>query len=91
MRWAEREGPPVSPPERRGFGSTIIDSMVKQTVNGEVQFDYAPSGVTWRLSSPAANALERNALYKNSEPSTRPVSDLAGNPVLRQPPTATVH
>jgi PAS domain S-box-containing protein len=58
MSWTERNGPLVSPPKRRGFGSTVIASMAKQTVDGEVQVDYAPSGLMWRLTCPAANALE---------------------------------
>ena len=86
MSWTESKGPPVSQPKRRGFGSTVIDSMVKQTVNGEVQLDYIPSGVVWNLTCPAENALERNTLHKNSEPPA-----LARNPLLRQPPAPTVH
>jgi PAS domain S-box-containing protein len=58
MSWTERDGPPVSPPERRGFGSTVVDSMAKQSVGGEVNLNYAPSGLMWRLTCPAANALE---------------------------------
>jgi PAS domain S-box-containing protein len=58
MSWTERDGPPVSPPERRGFGSTVIASMAKRTVDGEVELDYAPSGLVWSLTCPAANALE---------------------------------
>jgi two-component sensor histidine kinase len=58
ISWTEPDGPPVSPPEHRGFGNTIIDSMVKRAVDGEVQLDYAPSGVVWRLTCAAANALE---------------------------------
>jgi len=61
MSWTERNGPPVSRPERRGFGSTVIDSMVRATVDGEIELDYAPLGLVWRLTSPAANALERGA------------------------------
>jgi len=91
MSWTERKGPPVSQPKRRGFGSTVIDSMVKQTVNGEVQLDYLPSGVVWNLTCPAANALERNARYKNSKSSTLPAPAPARNPVLRQSPGPTVH
>jgi two-component sensor histidine kinase len=68
MSWTERNGPPVSPPERRGFGSTVVDSMAKLTVGGEVQLDYAPSGLMWRLTCPAANALERRGnREKNSQ------------------------
>jgi PAS domain S-box-containing protein len=58
ISWTERDGPTVSPPERRGFGSTVIASMAKATIGGEVQLDYAPSGVVWRLTCPAANGLE---------------------------------
>jgi PAS domain S-box-containing protein len=59
MSWTERNGPPVSPPERHGFGSTVVGSMVEQSVGGEVEVNYAPSGLIWRLTCPAANALER--------------------------------
>jgi two-component sensor histidine kinase len=68
MSWIECDGPPVSQPKRQGFGSTVIASMAKATVGGEVQLDYAPSGVTWRLTCPAANVVE------SFEPSTRATS-----------------
>jgi PAS domain S-box-containing protein len=56
--WTERDGPPVRPPKRRGFGTAVIESMAKMSVGGKVQFDYAASGIVWRLTCPAANALE---------------------------------
>jgi two-component sensor histidine kinase len=58
MSWAERGGPTVSPPERRGFGTVVMQEMVERTVDGNVDLDYAPSGLAWRLTCPAANALE---------------------------------
>jgi PAS domain S-box-containing protein len=58
MNWTEREGPPVRPPERLGFGTTVIDSMAERTLGGTVELDYAPSGLAWRVTCPAANALE---------------------------------
>ena len=61
MSWTERDGPPVQPPKRRGFGSTVIDSMAKLATDGEVQLDYAPSGLVWHLRCPAPNALETPA------------------------------
>ncbi|HKD26933.1 MAG TPA: PAS domain S-box protein [Xanthobacteraceae bacterium] len=91
MTWTECNGPPVSPPEQRGFGSTVVDSMVKQTLGGEVQLDYLPSGVVWRQTCPAANALEQNARYKNLERSTQPALAPACNPVPRQLPAPTLH
>jgi two-component sensor histidine kinase len=58
ISWTERDGPPVSRPRRRGFGSTVMTTMAERTVDGKVDLDYAPSGVTWRLTCPAANALQ---------------------------------
>jgi hypothetical protein len=37
MNWTESGGPSVRPPERQGFGTTVIDTMVKRTLGGEVQ------------------------------------------------------
>jgi PAS domain S-box-containing protein len=59
MSWTERQGPPVSAPERRGFGTIVMEAMTERSVDGTVDLDYAPSGLTWRLNCPAANALER--------------------------------
>src|SRR5712675_718007 len=58
MSWTERDGPPVSAPKRRGFGTIVMEAMAERSVDGAVDLDYAPSGVTWRLTCPAANALE---------------------------------
>jgi PAS domain S-box-containing protein len=58
MSWTEREGPPVSAPKRRGFGGTVVKAMVEHSVDGRVEDDYAPSGLTWRLTCRAANVLE---------------------------------
>jgi two-component sensor histidine kinase len=58
MSWVEHDGPPVSPPQRRGFGSIVMEHMTARSVNGRIDLEYAPSGVTWRLTCPSANALE---------------------------------
>jgi two-component sensor histidine kinase len=70
MSWTERDGPSVSTPKRRGLGSTVIDSMAKLSVGGEVQLDYAPSGLMWRLTCPAPNAVEpsRNERHAGAGP-----------------------
>jgi PAS domain S-box-containing protein len=82
MSWTESKGPPVSSPKRRGFGSTVIDLMVKQTVNGEVRHDYIPSGVAWNLTCPAANALERNPLLKAVDSLHQHATPFRGSPAL---------
>jgi hypothetical protein len=35
-----------------------MEAMAERSVDGKVDLDYAPSGLTWRLTCPAANALE---------------------------------
>jgi PAS domain S-box-containing protein len=59
MHWTESGGPAVSAPERRGFGTIVMEVMAERTVGGKVALDYRPSGVTWGLTCPAPNVLER--------------------------------
>jgi PAS domain S-box-containing protein len=58
MRWIERGGPPVTAPQRKGFGSAVILSMVKVSIAGDVSLDYPSAGLEWRLTCPAVNVLE---------------------------------
>ncbi len=59
MTWTECDGPSVIAPKRRGFGTTVMETMVERGMGGTVDLNYAASGVTWRLRCPATNALER--------------------------------
>jgi PAS domain S-box-containing protein len=59
--WIEHDGPRVKPPKRRGFGSTIISAVAKASVGGEVELDYASTGVMWRLKCSATKALSAGA------------------------------
>jgi hypothetical protein len=58
MSWTEREGPCVSAPTRCGFGTMVLERMAESSLGGTVDLDYARSGLTWRLTCPAGNALE---------------------------------
>ena len=49
----------VSQPERRGFGTVVMETMAERSVDGRVDLEYAPSGLSRRLTCPAASALER--------------------------------
>ncbi len=52
FRWAESGGPPVRPPERRGFGSRMIERVLAQELDGTVTMTYEPSGVVCILEAP---------------------------------------
>jgi PAS domain S-box-containing protein len=62
ISWTERGGPPVSAPKRRGFGTIVMEAMTERSVDGVVDLDYASTGLTWRLTCPAANALARHLI-----------------------------
>jgi two-component sensor histidine kinase len=66
MSWTERDGPPVSTPKRRGFGTIVMESMTERSVDGTVDLDYTSPGMTWRLTCSAANALEPWEREQNS-------------------------
>lgn len=45
LRWQERDGPPVVPPESRGFGTRLIEGVLSSEINGHVEITYEPSGL----------------------------------------------
>jgi len=49
MWWEESGGPPVSPPDRTGFG-TILIRDIPRSLGADVTLDYAPGGVKWTLA-----------------------------------------
>jgi two-component sensor histidine kinase len=66
ISWTESNGPPVIPPERRGFGSTVTTSVAEMSVDGAVDLQFPQPGLTWRLTCPADKALELGALAKTT-------------------------
>jgi PAS domain S-box-containing protein len=80
LSWIERDGPSVSPPGRRGFGTTVMEAMAERSLDGEVALDYPATGVTWRVTCPAANALESgewNSSFEGREGKNRAEAQLS--------------
>jgi PAS domain S-box-containing protein len=50
--WIERNGPPVTPPTRQGFGSQLLQRVLASQVQAEVTIDYAPDGLRVEASLP---------------------------------------
>jgi two-component sensor histidine kinase len=50
FEWRESGGPPVSPPARKGFGSTILFEVAKQ-FSQDVQAKFSSEGFTYQLRS----------------------------------------
>lgn len=53
MEWRERGGPPVQAPERRGFGTTIIERSIPYELKGAAEIRYRLSGVEADFEVPA--------------------------------------
>ena len=51
--WREKGGPPVKPPKRRGFGSTIIERSIPFELNGEAKVDYRLGGIEAEFCVPS--------------------------------------
>jgi two-component sensor histidine kinase len=50
--WAEHGGPEVQEPERRGFGSALLEQGIIFTLGGTVDLRFPPEGVRCRIELP---------------------------------------
>ncbi|TKD53353.1 GAF domain-containing protein [Sphingomonas baiyangensis] len=55
--WRERGGPPVQPPTRQGFGTTIIQRSVPYDLGGRADIRYALAGLEVDLCVPARHIV----------------------------------
>lgn len=53
IRWQESGGPPVRQPERRGFGSTIIEQSIPFELDGKARIAFHPEGIEAEFWIPA--------------------------------------
>ena len=52
LRWTEQNGPAVEHPTRSGFGSRIMESMVRGQLKGEINFDWRADGLVCEITMP---------------------------------------
>jgi two-component sensor histidine kinase len=52
LEWREEGGPPVTPPERRGFGSRLIERGLAGELNGQVALWFDPAGLRCTVEAP---------------------------------------
>lgn len=68
LDWVERNGPPVNPPARKGFGSFLIERSLRSE-GGGAEATYAREGLSWRLRLPV------NARIQRAKPGASPRDD----------------
>lgn len=52
MTWQEQDGPAVTTPERKGFGTRLLQDVVPEELNGEAELVYKPEGLLYKLTFP---------------------------------------
>ena len=57
LHWREKDGPAVSPPARKGFGSRVIEQGLAHELEGKVKLDFPPGGVICTIFVPAPQAV----------------------------------
>ena len=57
LRWREHNGPRVTPPSHSGFGSTVIDRLIAQALDGTVAIDFPVEGFRWSLDISTAHIV----------------------------------
>ncbi|MGE3651174.1 MAG: sensor histidine kinase [Reyranellaceae bacterium] len=59
--WRESDGPPVTPPTRRGFGRKLTGKIAAASLKARIDLDFPPEGVVWVVDAPAAAVLDQPA------------------------------
>jgi PAS domain S-box-containing protein len=52
LRWAELGGPPVKPPTRRGFGTHVMEAIIRGREGGDVRLDWRAEGLVCEMVLP---------------------------------------
>ena len=52
LHWQEKNGPPVTPPLRKGFGSRMLERGLPHELGGTVNLDYRPAGIDCSIEIP---------------------------------------
>jgi two-component sensor histidine kinase len=62
FRWTERGGPVVRPPERKGFGSVVLEQVVARDFGRAPRVLFAPDGLTYEVTAALANIAVEPAM-----------------------------
>ena len=52
LTWIEEGGPPVQVPQRRGFGSRLIERSLQGEIGGQAVLDFRPGGLFCEIRMP---------------------------------------
>jgi PAS domain S-box-containing protein len=49
LHWTESGGPPAKKPTRKGFGTTVIERMIREQLKGEMHLDWRAEGLACEI------------------------------------------
>jgi PAS domain S-box-containing protein len=52
LRWTETGGPSVKPPTRQGFGTRVMERMIRGQLKGEMRLDWHAEGLACEIALP---------------------------------------
>ncbi|MGE3932880.1 MAG: sensor histidine kinase [Rhodospirillaceae bacterium] len=58
IEWREAGGPPVRPPDRKGFGSRLLERGLPAEFDGEVDLAFPPDGARCRIRLPLSEKVK---------------------------------
>ena len=83
LLWEERNGPPVTPPKRRGFGTIVIEQSIPFELRGETSIEHRAEGVRARFVIPFEFVQQGSGeVLTRRPPATAPQVDLKGKSLL---------
>jgi len=68
LKWEESDGPEVTAPTRRGFGSTVIRTSIERQLKGSLSLEWPSTGLSCGITVPGEQLLLPN------EATARPLS-----------------
>lgn len=59
LQWQELNGPPVTPPTRRGFGTRLMERCIERDLEGDFDLTFDVHGVCCQIAIPTVRLEER--------------------------------
>jgi two-component system CheB/CheR fusion protein len=54
FHWQEQGGPPVQPPDHRGFGTELLERAIVEDFDRPAAIEFAPDGLRFEIDVPCA-------------------------------------
>jgi two-component sensor histidine kinase len=70
FQWRESGGPPVVVPDRKGFGSLLLEKLASQDFGAQPEITFAPGGLSYSIDASLPNMTagnQRTNLLRSSD------------------------